>query len=399
MIVRSILAVSLILAVAGCSETQSLRLVGQPNSSQTGTRETSSGYQYQTIFSFQGFNGAAPAGVLLYLKGKLYGTTMSGGYYSQGTVFSITQSGVETVLHNFGQFGDGSKPEAGLTVLNGVLYGTTYGGGANGDGTVFSVTTGGKEGVLYSFGRTHGDGENPVAALTPLNGLLYGTTSDGGIYNSGEVFSISSTGEESTLYRFPPYSKKDGSYPLAGLIVYKGMLYGTTYAAGPCGEGTVYSITPLGKEKTIYGFPCARYDGSNPEAGLAIVNGVLYGTTIEGGKVFYNYGTVFSLTTSGQEQVLFGFIPVDEYGARANTELVFLKGALYGTTPENAANNLGAVYSVTPAGVPALIHTFGPPPDGATPLAGLTNVHGTLYGTTSTGGGVANAGTVYRVTP
>jgi uncharacterized repeat protein (TIGR03803 family) len=70
-------------------------------------------------------------------------------------------------------------------------------------------------------------------------------------------------------------------------------------------------------EHTIYGFPCQRYDGSNPNAGLVVVNGVLYGTTTYGGKAFYNDGTVFSLTLSGQEQVLFDFYPSTEYGNTA----------------------------------------------------------------------------------
>lgn len=358
-----------------------------------------SGYQYQTIFSFQGFNGAAPDGVLVYYKGKLYGTTESGGYYSQGTVFSVTPSGQQTVLHNFGQPGDGVKPEAGLAVMNGVLYGTTYYGGAHNDGTVFSVTAGGNEHVLYSFGDTQEDSENPVASLTPLDGILYGTTLAGGIYNAGTVFTITPAGKETVLYRFPSYSKASGQFPFAGLIVYEGKLYGTTDSSGPCQEGTVFSITPSGNEKTIYGFPCKRYDGSNPQAGLVVMNGVLYGTTTLGGQAFYNDGTVFSVTTSGKEHVLFSFVPSTQYGFRADTSLVPLKGALYGTTPLGAANGAGALYSVTPAGTATVIHTFGIPPDGANPLAGLTNVSGTLYGTTSTGGGVANSGTVYRVTP
>jgi uncharacterized repeat protein (TIGR03803 family) len=397
MLMRSVVAAMLGVAVSGCSSVRDLNAVPPSTASLQFPRRATSGSQYQTVFSFQGFNGAAPAGVLLYLKGNLYGTTMSGGYYSGGTVYSITPSGTEAVLHNFGQSGDGSKPEAGLAVLNGVLYGTTYSGGAHGNGTVFSITTGSNEHVLYSFGGTRSDGINPAASLAPLNGLLYGTTLAGGTYNAGTIFAITTAGKESVLFRFPPYSKKDGMSPFAGLIVYNGTLYGTTDLSGPCGEGTVYSVTPSGKEQTIYGFPCQRYDGSNPEAGLVVLNGVLYGTTTWGGKAFHNDGTVFRVTTSGKERGLFDFYPSTQYGYRPATTLVPLKGAFYGTTPLGAANGVGALYRVTPSGVATVIHTFGVPPDGATPLAGLTNVRGTLYGTTSAGGGAANAGTIYRI--
>ena len=70
-----------------------------------------------------------------------------------------------------------------------------------------------------------------------------------------------------------------------------------------------------GKEQTIYGFPCQRYDGSNPKAGVIVVNGVLYGTTTFGGKAFYNDGTVFRVTLSGHEEVLFDSVPSSDMSA------------------------------------------------------------------------------------
>src|SRR4051794_25876482 len=43
-----------------------------------------------------------------------------------------------SVIHIFGNAGDGSFPGAGLTLRGGILYGTTSGGG-NGAGTVFQL--------------------------------------------------------------------------------------------------------------------------------------------------------------------------------------------------------------------------------------------------------------------
>src|ERR1700729_3441658 len=97
-------------------------------------------------------------------------------YLGCGTVFSVTGSGSEHVVYNFkGNFndaGDGSWPFAGMTSLNGALYGTTSSAGAHLQGTVYTVTTSGTESVLYSFaGGT--DGSVPEAGLTALNGKLY----------------------------------------------------------------------------------------------------------------------------------------------------------------------------------------------------------------------------------
>jgi len=54
-----------------------------------------------------------------------------------GDVRAQTQ---ETVLHSFVDGSDGAYPMSDLTDLNGVLYGTTYQGGAANLGTVFSLS-------------------------------------------------------------------------------------------------------------------------------------------------------------------------------------------------------------------------------------------------------------------
>jgi uncharacterized repeat protein (TIGR03803 family) len=233
------------------------------------------------------------------VNGTLYGTTSAGGP-GGGTVYSITTSGTETVLHTFGR-GDGLRPLAGLLNVKGTLYGTTVAGGKTGCydqrgcGTVFSVTTSGKESVLYSFTGTSGDGANPNARLINVKGKLYGTTPLGGTYTRGTVFSIGATGTEQVLHNFG--SGSDGASPEAGLINVKGKLYGTTEAGGTNNHGTVFAITTSGAETVLHSFGGPPNDGAFPVAGLLNVNGTLYGTTAGGGAYgSYGYGTVFALT-------------------------------------------------------------------------------------------------------
>jgi uncharacterized repeat protein (TIGR03803 family) len=78
-----------------------------------------------------------------------------------------------------------------LVAIKKTLYGTTYSGGENFDGTVFSITTSGKEKVLHSFG--HGsDGYFPLTPLLAVKKTLYGTTTEGGKHGAaGEPFSAS----------------------------------------------------------------------------------------------------------------------------------------------------------------------------------------------------------------
>jgi uncharacterized repeat protein (TIGR03803 family) len=168
-----------------------------------------------------------------------------------GTIFSVTTTGTEKVLHRFGiGHGDGTWPRAGLISINGTLYGTTYTGGSKrndgGYGTVFSVTTTGREKVLYSFGNGSGhssDGAYPAAPLLNVKGVLYGTTAGGACSGSGDcgtIFSVTTTGTESALYSFS--GGVDGARPDAGLIEVNGTLYGTTQDGGTYGAGTVFAF-------------------------------------------------------------------------------------------------------------------------------------------------------------
>lgn len=134
--------------------------------------------------SFTASEGAGPIGNLVDVDGTLYGTTSAGGCHKAiacGTVFRTTPGGKLKVLHVFGSGSDGYSPYSGLTNVNGVLYGTTDVGGSGtgcykqGCGTVYRVSTSGSEKVLHSFTGGSG-GSNPQAALTNVNNTLYGTT-------------------------------------------------------------------------------------------------------------------------------------------------------------------------------------------------------------------------------
>ena len=96
----------------------------------------------------------------------------------------------------------------------------------------------------------------------------------------------------------------NGSDPNAALIAVNGVLYGTTYAGGYYNYGTAYSIGTDGKEKVLHSFG-GGFDASAPEGSLVELNGVLYGTTYRGGA--NNDGTVFRVDAAGKEKVLYSF--------------------------------------------------------------------------------------------
>ncbi|HEY5047000.1 MAG TPA: choice-of-anchor tandem repeat GloVer-containing protein [Rhizomicrobium sp.] len=161
------------------------------------------------LYAFQGgSDGSEPDSVLKMDKaGILYGTTAYGGSSTNcpngsqgcGTVFKLAPDGTETVLYAFQGGSDGQLPTSGLIADNaGNLYGpTVYGGGTGcgktghiGCGTIFKLAPDGTETVLCMFKRSHGYGRYPSAALLKAkDGLLYGTTQDGGA-GYGVVFSL-----------------------------------------------------------------------------------------------------------------------------------------------------------------------------------------------------------------
>ena len=285
---------------------------------------------YKVVYSFSGSpDGSGPQATLINVGGTLYGTTGAGGDYPScgcGTVFSVTRGGTEKVLHSFTTGRDGRQPRAGLIDVRGTLYGTTLFGGPYSCawgyyytcGTVFSITPSGTEKVLHSFSGYPNDGAFSDAPLIEVKGTLYGTTLGGGAvcYGSyyavcGAVFSITKGGVERVLHSFRLAG--GGRQPQAGLVDEDGTLYGTTAFGGKHGYGTVFKITTGGKERTLYSFG-AGSDGRNPYAGLTELGGTLYGTTLAGGSYkcsqrsyYYSCGTVFSITPDGRERVLHSF--------------------------------------------------------------------------------------------
>jgi uncharacterized repeat protein (TIGR03803 family) len=346
--------------------------------------------------------GANPDTGLLDVSGTFYGTTADGGYNNNGTVYSITATGVKKLLYRFGgaNKGDGSSPSGDLTDVNGTLYGTTYWGGKCNDGTVYQISTAGKEKVLHNF---CGSGVNPTGGVIDVSGLLYGSTTATTI--GGVVYSITTTGKYKVVYAFSKHSDHAGGGPIGRLLNVNGTLYGvTSYGGSKCpdngGCGIVYSVTTAGKETLLYSFGGpSDSDGWLPNGGLIDVNGVLYGTTFTGGEgtcyLGAGCGIVYSVTTSGEETVLYRF-DSEADGQNPNAGLLDVNGTLYGTTEWGGGGSCeidssrftgcGTVYTLTTAGVLQVLHSFVGGRDGANPQADLTDVNGTLYGTTYAGG-------------
>jgi uncharacterized repeat protein (TIGR03803 family) len=359
---------------------------------------------YKSLHDFQGgSDGADPKGNLIMVDGTLYGVTWLGGGSPNcegppggcGTVYSVNPvTGAEAVVHSFGFGNDTNFPFAGVTDLRGTLFGATF-------QSVYSINImTGAESVLHTFYQAwEFDG-----SLVKLGNELYGAAYQGGNANNGvAVLLHPKSGHGRVLHFFN--GGRGGSQPEGGLIEYGGLLYGTTANGGANHFGTVFSLNPAtGVENVLHSFGGRSRDGRVPQAGLLEVGGILYGTTSQGGAA--NYGMVFSLNPATRaEAVVYSFQGgVD--GTYPEASLTKFDDRLYGTTYSGGAQNAGTVFEVQPmTGAEKVSYSFPGGGDGANPEAGMINVGGTLYGTTSGSSiescdpGTGNCGTVFAYTP
>lgn len=330
------------------------------------------------VFGSTPSDGAFPNSVLMDQAGALYGSTYGGGsnspgdIYDGGIVFRLTPSATgggrwtEQRLHEFPASANDGKDANGdlLMDASGALYGVTTFGGA-GQGIVFKLSppaAGSQawtETILHAFDPAHidADGSEPMAGLVAdATGALYGTTFYGGTAGQGVVYKLTppvagqTQWTEQTLHSFSSQGG-DGYLPSDRLAIdRRGNLYGAAPLGGVAGLGIIFELSPPAAGQTawtetiLYDFPAVVY-GDQPQGVVFGQDGILYGTTAQGGTgtgCYMHCGTVFSLT------------------------------------PPVAA---GGVWTY------ARLHSFTGIPDGAYPRTPVTiGVHGTLYGTTSFGG-------------
>jgi uncharacterized repeat protein (TIGR03803 family) len=355
-------------------------------------------------------------------QGNLYGTSVQGGKYSSGTVFEVTPSGTHTVLYSFTGGADGGEPYKGVTLdAQGDLYGTAVSGGAGacdgGCGVVYKLTNSRENwtwSLVHSF--TGGkDGSGPGTRVTiDKNGNLYGTTPTGGAYGLGVVYQMkvdaSGHWSEKVIHAFT--GGKDGAGGSAGrlLLDAAGNLYGVCTAGGANGQGVVFELTPTPAGNwnftMLYAFK-GQPDAGFPYSGLIRDGaGNLYGTSYYSGA--NNVGAVYRLrpSSTGQwtETVLYSFQGGAADGSGPIGTLVSDRvGNLYGTTSEGGAANYGTIFKVAGSNgkwTESVVYSFTGSPDGSLVYNGMVSdsTRTNFYGAT-VHGGTNDDGTIFQFTP
>jgi uncharacterized repeat protein (TIGR03803 family) len=385
-----------------------------------------------TLYSFTGgADGGNPGYVTLLPddEGALYGTAGGGGS-GYGAVFKLTPPApgksqwTETVLYSFTGGADGSYPRSGLAKdYGGALYGVTMAGGQNSSGAAFKLTppvppsTQWSFAKIYDFGQSIGTGPDGAPTFDTA-GALIGAAIGGGAMGSGTIYRLTpppSPGGRWTgaaLYNFT--GGADGFHSTSLVPDSDGAIYGTAFAGGAGNNGLVFKLTPPGANCTPVSpnLRCQTVlhyfggsDGSQPLGGLVIdsASGVLYGTTTKGGAS--TLGVVFALTppvppsTQWVETMLHSFAGGAD-GAAPYAPLILMRGSLYGTTSGGggsgcSSSGCGTLFQLTPPAAPTMhwsenvLYRFSGAPDGASLGGGL------MFNAFGFGSGLAIYGVAY----
>ena len=377
----------------------------------------------EIIYSFAGDEDGeyTDSDVAIDAAGNLYGSSVLGGDFGGGTVWQLAPVGsdwVHTVLYSFTGGADGGEPYKGVTLdAAGNIYGTAVTGGSGscegGCGVTYKLTKSGStwtQSVIHAF--TGGaDGSGPGARVTvDKTGDVYGMTPTGGANGLGTIYALHPKPNGGwairVIHTFT--GGADGSSGSAGKMVLRGgHLYGAATTGGVNGAGTVFELTPTQTGewdfKTIYSFQ-GDPDGVFPYGALLFDGaGNIYGTTYYGGA--NDLGAVYKLSPDGvgewSETVLYSFKTGSD-GNSSISNLVFdSTGNLYGTTSEGGSGS-GTIFKLTRGHgtwTESIPHRFVGSPDGAFPYAGMvSDGTGAFFGAT-VHGGADGEGSIYKFTP
>jgi uncharacterized repeat protein (TIGR03803 family) len=320
---------------------------------------------------------------------------------------SATQAATFKIVHTFAG-SDGQSPQASLSIdKKGNLYGTTYDGGSFDDGTIFEISSSGGFSLIHSFSGS--GGEFPEAnVLLDKKGNIFGTTSSGGSLSAGTVFETTSDGAETVLHSFQLGT--DGAFPVAGVISDKKKnLYGTTTFGGTANGGLVFKLDKTGTITALHLFSGVdKSSGESPNSGLvADKAGDHFGTTTFGGTSGCGgsgCGVVYEINAKGAFKDLYLFNGGTDGGAPYSSLAMDKHGNLFGTTSTGGSHGQGTVFEITSQGKETVLYSFKAGSDGANPHAGVVlDKKGNLFGVTEAGGGNncngLGCGVVFEVSP
>lgn len=385
------------------------------------------------------------------MRAGTLGFVLIGALLSSG----FAEAAKMSVIHRFAGGNDGCAPRGVSRSSDGTIFGATSSDKATSDNTIFELQKNTNGALVFktifnfSEAKMKYYGLNPRVPVIDKDGILYGATARGGLYDGGIVYTLTPSTTSSTgwafkaLHHFNPTkeaanpggsSDPEGYYPTKGglLIDAKGNVYGTTERI-PSFEsdnfGEVFKLTKpssasgIWVKSVLHQFTRATVtDGYGAATGLIFDSaGDIFGTTDIGGALSNcgipgdGCGVIFRLKKPSVSGGAWAYSVIHVFlsshnasrdGAKPVGSLVRSStGSIYGVTAvgreqviPDASGEVFKIDSPTSA-----IPVYGPASDlrrsiGYLPRGGLAQDSvGNLYGTMSYGGAYGK-GTLYKLT-
>ena len=309
-------------------------------------RKDSTGYNIVRHFGLTPGDGSGlTAGVIVGRDGKLYGATEGGGTNGVGTVYKIDRDGTGyQILRHFRVGTDGQYPYSPLLqASDGFLYGVTRG---QTDGTIFKLGTNGAGFITLRYLYGPAEGADPHFPLIEgSDGFLYGTTPVGGLSGGGTIFRIRRDGSSFTVLRHFSNGPGQPHTILAALFEGSdGMLYGTT-SSGGLERGTVFKINKDGTGyQVLHNFTAISRTLWPFSSLVEGRDNALYGVTFTG--ITNDFGAVYKLNRDGSGfSLVHAFDGINGDHSRAPL-LMASDGAFYGTTLYGGHLGLGTLFRI-----------------------------------------------------
>ena len=205
-------------------------------------------FRTEYYFGAQDKLGSFPVGGLCEgQNGMIFGISGKTRHSAKGIIYRFDpQTKHLDIIYQFTALEAAGTTATLLPASDGWLYGTSPSGGQGGEGTIFRMSQDGVQfEVLYTFGSTSEYHPSPYLAEHP-NGYLYGHCEENHGYSSKSA---------GTIFRFSPnaptpemlYHFKEREVPLGGLVIDgDGNLYGATPWRGINLQGMLFKTDSLG---------------------------------------------------------------------------------------------------------------------------------------------------------
>lgn len=209
-------------------------------------------------------------------SGRLFFVTNTGGPGGFGCLVEYNYI-LDTLItrNDFSESTAGKYPQGSPALApNGSIYGTTRRGGLYDDGTLYEYNPNTNQFLIrMTFSRSKTGAEPSGQLFCASNGLIYGTTTDGGNYSSGVFFEFNPVSRVYTIRGNFEYNFNEDVAVGQLMETTRGYIYGVCAGGGKEDDGVLYEYRPGTNSITrVFEFE-KDVTGYRPYNGLIEVNG------------------------------------------------------------------------------------------------------------------------------